>query len=74
MIIHLESVSSTMDAARALIPQKPEDGTAVYADYQEQGVSERGKPAGHLPFQDRVNSLSSLQFSPLCRLCHCKVP
>ena len=35
MIIHLESVSSTMDAARALIPQKPEDGTAVYADYQE---------------------------------------
>ena len=30
MIIHLESVSSTMDAARALIPQKPEDGTAVF--------------------------------------------
>ena len=43
MIIHLESVSSTMDAARALIPQKPEDGTAVYADYQEQG---RGRVQG----------------------------
>ena len=43
MIIHLESVSSTMDAARELIPQKPEDGTAVYADYQEQG---RGRVQG----------------------------
>lgn len=43
MIIHLESVSSTMDAARALLPQHPEDGTAVYADYQEQG---RGRVQG----------------------------
>ena len=43
MIIHLESVSSTMDAARALLPQAPEDGTAVYADYQEQG---RGRVQG----------------------------
>ncbi len=43
MIIHLESVSSTMDAARSLLPQKPEDGTAVYADYQEQG---RGRVQG----------------------------
>ncbi|MBO7048195.1 MAG: biotin--[acetyl-CoA-carboxylase] ligase [Spirochaetia bacterium] len=43
MIIHLESVSSTMDAARDLLPQKPEDGTAIYADYQEQG---RGRVQG----------------------------
>ena len=43
MIIHLESVSSTMDAARELIKQRPEDGTAVYADYQEQG---RGRVQG----------------------------
>ena len=43
MIIHLESVSSTMDAARSLLSQKPEDGTAVYADYQEQG---RGRVQG----------------------------
>ena len=43
MIIHLESVSSTMDAARALLPQHPEDGTAVFADYQEQG---RGRVQG----------------------------
>ena len=43
MIIHLESVSSTMDAARELILRKPEDGTAVYADYQEQG---RGRVQG----------------------------
>ena len=43
MIIHLESVSSTMDAARSLLPQKPENGTAVYADYQEQG---RGRVQG----------------------------
>ena len=43
MIVHLESVSSTMDAARALLPQHPEDGTAVYADYQEQG---RGRVQG----------------------------
>ena len=43
MIVHLESVSSTMDAARALIPRQPEDGTAVYADYQEQG---RGRIPG----------------------------
>ena len=43
MIIHLESVSSTMDAARALIARHPENGTAVYADYQEQG---RGRIQG----------------------------
>ena len=43
MIIHLESVSSTMDAARSLIPQNPEDGSAVYADYQEKG---RGRIEG----------------------------
>ncbi len=43
MIIHLESVSSTMDAARELIKQRPENGTAVYADYQEQG---RGRVQG----------------------------
>ena len=43
MIIHLESVSSTMDAARELILRKPEAGTAVYADYQEQG---RGRVQG----------------------------
>ena len=43
MIIHLETVSSTMDAARELIPQGPEDGTVVYADYQEQG---RGRVQG----------------------------
>ena len=43
MIIHLESVSSTMDEARRLIPQRPEDGTAVYADYQEHG---RGRVQG----------------------------
>lgn len=43
MIIHLETVSSTMDAARALIPRHPGDGTAVYADYQEHG---RGRIQG----------------------------
>lgn len=43
MIIHLETVSSTMDIARSLIPQNPEDGTAVYADYQEKG---RGRVEG----------------------------
>jgi BirA family biotin operon repressor/biotin-[acetyl-CoA-carboxylase] ligase len=54
MIIHLESVSSTMDAARALLPQKPEDGTAVYADYQEQG---RGRVQGRRWDSPRGESL-----------------